>query len=652
VFLAAGLASAVLNAASQRISAARVGVDDLGALNALLAVVGALGLLGVGLQVVLVRAGTPRLAIARVAAAAAAVCGASSAAVAPGPAWYRLGIGAVVAGAVVAVLVGVPHRARILADSSWRRLGAVHLGGAAARLALLAPAFALVDNRLLAAMSAAVAGEATASAVAWAMARPQYRGAWSAPPQRIDAASARMLARSSAVLVGLCSLTVVDSVVARSRLSPAEADGYAFASTVARSSFFLAVLVAHLALPTFMHERGRSARLRRAFGVASTTTAVIAFAAATTIAVAPTWVSDVLLGDDAALVDVPTLRRLALVWASLAVLPLLTYFHLDRHPRLAWVPLAAAAVLTGLNAGVDDARVLASTTLVVVAAATAVMAVPALHRLAPVTRAAVWQGVAGARDAPPGRTADVAVVVPFYNPGPVVVDTVRRLGDALARSGASYRIVAVSDGSDDGSAEALARVADEHVDVVVMPSNRGKGAALRAGFARADATLVGYIDADGDLAPEQLVGLVEIAVTSGADAVIGSKLHPGSVLRVERHRHVMSSVFRATVRVLFRLDVRDTQTGLKLYRGDVVASLAPLLREDGFAIDVEILVAAMRARRLSIVEAPVEIVRSTGSTVSPRRAVVTLVGLLRISWRDHVALAYDRDAAFAAVPGP
>ncbi len=59
--------------------------------------------------------------------------------------------------------------------------------------------------------------------------------------------------------------------------------------------------------------------------------------------------------------------------------------------------------------------------------------------------------------------------------------------------------------------------------------------------------------------------------------------------------------------MLFRLDVRDTQTGLKLYRGDTLAAVAPLLREDGFAIDVEILVAARRERSLSIVEAPVTI---------------------------------------------
>ena len=78
------------------------------------------------------------------------------------------------------------------------------------------------------------------------------------------------------------------------------------------------------------------------------------------------------------------------------------------------------------------------------------------------------------------------------------------------------------------------------------------------------------------------------------------------------------------------LHVRDTQTGLKLYRGAALEGVAPLLREDGFAIDVEILVAVRHAGRLSIVEAPVRIVASHHTTVSWRRALATVGGLCRV----------------------
>ena len=137
VFLGAGLVVAALNAGFQRLAAARVGIDDLGALNALLALVGGVGLLGLGLQVVLARAGIARLALGRAAAAVAVVGAALSAGLLPGPSWYRVAVGASLGATFAAVALGVPHRARLLADASWRRLAAAYLAGAALRLASL-----------------------------------------------------------------------------------------------------------------------------------------------------------------------------------------------------------------------------------------------------------------------------------------------------------------------------------------------------------------------------------------------------------------------------------------------------------------------------------------------------------------------------------
>jgi glycosyltransferase involved in cell wall biosynthesis len=237
------------------------------------------------------------------------------------------------------------------------------------------------------------------------------------------------------------------------------------------------------------------------------------------------------------------------------------------------------------------------------------------------------------------------MVVPFYNPGAaVVVDTVGRLAATLQERGGSYRIVAVSDGSTDDSATALQAAAIPGVTVLAMPHNRGKGAALRLGFGAVSAPLVGFIDADGDLPPEQVVGLLDIAERSGADAVVGSKLHPSSVLSVQQHRRLLSALFRSLVRIAFRLDVRDTQTGVKVYRGEMLTPLVGRLAEDGFAIDVEILVAARRNGPLHIVEAPVTLVRDDprASTISARGAIATAQGLGRIFWRDRVAMRYDR----------
>ena len=96
------------------------------------------------------------------------------------------------------------------------------------------------------------------SALAWTFA-PKREGV-SAPIARLEA---RRLLTGFVALGGLWALTVADTVLARTRLGDADADGYAFASTVARSPFFLAQLLAHLALPAFMTEDGRTERLRQ-----------------------------------------------------------------------------------------------------------------------------------------------------------------------------------------------------------------------------------------------------------------------------------------------------------------------------------------------------------------------------------------------------
>jgi hypothetical protein len=654
VFLAAGLGAAVLNAIFQRIGARRIAIDDLGAFNALVAIIGGIGLLGLGLQVVIARlrpatdGGEATLALGRLAVLAGAATGALVAVAVPGPAWYRLEVGALMAVSATATFCGVAPRARLLRRSSWSRLALVYIVGALIRLAAVVPLIEAIDTQLLAVLAATALSEISMTILARRLG-PRSE----TTTVRIGRADARLLVLGFVALGGLWMLTVADTVLARTRLSDADADAYAFASTVARSTFFLAQLLAHLALPTFIREDGRTERLRRVFSITVLATGGAAAAGAAVVLVAPGAVARSILGENASLVDPSTLRLLACAWAAMSVLPLLTYFHSARHPRLAFVPAVTAVAVLGPGLLIDTPAALAVSTLALVGACAVMMAVPALQRLSPVNRSVVWPGAVPSHRVELDR--GVAVVVPFYNPGPqVVVRTVSRLVATLEAHGSPFRVVAVSDGSTDGSVEALTAAALPHVDVVSLERNRGKGAALRAGFARAHAPLIGYIDADGDLPPEQLAAFLDIAAETGADAVVGSKVHPDSDIANERVRRLLSALFRVTVRVLFRLDVHDTQTGLKVYRGDVMGSVVPMLREDGFAIDVEILVAANRlgssAGRLSIVEAPVQIVARAQTTVSSRRALSTLTGLGRIFWRDHVALGYHgaRPATAAA----
>ena len=114
-------------------------------------------------------------------------------------------------------------------------------------------------------------------------------------------------------------------------------------------------------------------------------------------------------------------------------------------------------------------------------------------------------------------------------------------------------------------------------------------------------------------------------------------------------RRLYSWTHQHLIRVLFKLSVEDTQVGVKLLDRRVVADVLPLLRENRFALDVELLVLAKRLGYESIVEAPVRIDERTGSTVSLKRAWRLLLDTLKLFLR--LSVRHEYDAAIATRSG-
>jgi len=95
-------------------------------------------------------------------------------------------------------------------------------------------------------------------------------------------------------------------------------------------------------------------------------------------------------------------------------------------------------------------------------------------------------------------------------------------------------------------------------------------------------------------------------------------------------------------RLLFGLDITDTQAGIKLVRREIVTALLPILEENGFTFDLELLAVARRFGYRRVVELPVEIRERFSSTVSPRAAWEMLLDTVRLTWRLRIARSYDR----------
>ena len=222
---------------------------------------------------------------------------------------------------------------------------------------------------------------------------------------------------------------------------------------------------------------------------------------------------------------------------------------------------------------------------------------------------------------PPAGSAGGAcrwsVVIPAYNEAARLPRYLREVVDYFDGRNEPYEVLVVDDGSSDGTATCVRDMGRAHASIglLVCPDNRGKGRAVCAGMTRARGALRLMADADG-ATPIAEVKRLEVAIESGADLAVGSRARPdASVVRQTRfHRRAMGNVFNWIVRRLGVGDIRDTQCGFKLFRGEVAADLFTELRGDGYGFDVELLLRARR-RRYHIVEVPVNWADQPGSKV-------------------------------------
>ena len=169
-----------------------------------------------------------------------------------------------------------------------------------------------------------------------------------------------------------------------------------------------------------------------------------------------------------------------------------------------------------------------------------------------------------------------------------------------------FEMILVNDGSSDNSGEEIARLAGKFPGEIVSLhlTRSGKGEALRRGAQEAHGEFVVFIDADLDLPPEQILFFVAIQRVKKADAVIGSKMHPDSTVDYPLRRRIYSLGYFWLVKFLFGLPVRDTQTGLKLVRRDLLLKALEKTESRGFTLDLELLARLVQLGAV-MVEAPV-----------------------------------------------
>ena len=253
----------------------------------------------------------------------------------------------------------------------------------------------------------------------------------------------------------------------------------------------------------------------------------------------------------------------------------------------------------------------------------------------------------------PARRPHLTVVIPVFNGGPDVVDNVGVIRNAAGED--DVEVIVVSDGSIDDTAERLleSRPASG-IRVIHYDRNLGKGYAVKAGALASRGEWIAQVDADLDLDPSLLPAYVDVARRDELDFAIGSKRHPDSVVAYPRSRRIASWWYQQLNRALFRLDVRDTQVGLKVMSRRVVDDVMPLLLVKQFAFDLELLAVAKALGYGRVRELPVRLeYRFTGSALGSRAVLRALWDTAAIFYRLRILRTYQRKQTLArAAPDP
>ncbi len=236
----------------------------------------------------------------------------------------------------------------------------------------------------------------------------------------------------------------------------------------------------------------------------------------------------------------------------------------------------------------------------------------------------------------------ISIVLPSYNTKNLAKN-VTEVKKELEKITKNYEIIIVNDGSTKGwekELEKLKKQKNSKIKILSYNINKGKGYALKKGGMMAKGEKIIFLYSDLDIPPKQIkLFLDELNHT---DIVIGSKRHPNSKIHYPLFRRFMSSTYQIINSILFNLNIKDTQVGIKAFNAKILKKILPKLAIKRYVFDLELLVVANK-ESYKIEEAPVEIDYKFGSTINIKSVLNMLWETAAIFYRLKILKHYDKN---------
>lgn len=228
----------------------------------------------------------------------------------------------------------------------------------------------------------------------------------------------------------------------------------------------------------------------------------------------------------------------------------------------------------------------------------------------------------------------LSVIVPAYKQEKTIKRDLENIITTLSEglTEIDYEVICVVDGMLDDTYKEAQKIISEKIKVFEYKENQGKGYAVRFGMEKAKGDLISFLDAGMDISPKGIMMLMAHMNWYGADIIVGSKRHPVSRVNYPLFRKILTKGYHFGAKMLFSLPLTDTQSGIKIFRREVVEKILPRLLVKKYAMDIEMLAVARYLGYKRIFEGPIEVKFNKSTS--------------RIDWKTVFMMAWDTMAVF------